>query len=284
MIKLIALDLDGTLLNRRKQVTDATVEALQAAADRGIHVVLATGRMLSECSELLPRLPMIRYAVTCTGTQVLDLTTGETLFQQALTADEMRRLSRKLLDLDGMLQIFDDRDGRMHNSSEMIRQAERFCGPGLARTIRNTHGWEDDLAAYIAAYEGPSNKLHMFFGSPEAKAEALRRLEGEPYELLSSQANDLEIMPLGVDKATGLSALAERLGLTAAEVMAIGDGDNDMAMLQYAGLAVAMGNGSAGAKACAHRITEDNEHDGAAAAVWNILEVETYGISHRNSN
>jgi len=88
-IKLIALDVDGTLMSSRNELLPSTVKALQDAADRGIHIVLSTGRMLSECRELLEQLPMIRYAVTCTGAQTIDLRDGSTIGRKSLTADDL---------------------------------------------------------------------------------------------------------------------------------------------------------------------------------------------------
>ena len=271
-IKLIALDVDGTLLNSRQEVTPGTRDVMQEAADRGIHVVLATGRMLSECEELLRKLPMIRYAVTCTGTQTFDLLTGETIARRSLTADQLRELCGHLWDLDVMLQIFDDRDGLMHNDAVLLAEAERFCGPDLAQAIRRYHAAETDLQAYVAAYTGPTNKLHMFFGSEADKQTALERLKDAPYEKMDSQHTDLELMPLGVDKGVGLADLAQALHLTPDQVMAIGDGGNDAGMLRYAGLPVAMGNSTGAVKALARWITDDNDHDGAAAAIRRVLE------------
>ena len=218
---------------------------------------------------------MIRYAVTCTGTQVVDVKTGETLFRRSLTAEELRRLCARVADLDVMLQIFDDRDGLIHNDAAMLAHAERFCRPELARAMQLCHGAEPDFAAYLRDFEGPTNKLHMFFANPADKAEAIRRLSGTPYYMSESHKLDLELMPPGVDKGVGVMALAGLLGLDRSQVMAIGDGGNDVGMLRCAGLAVAMGNGSAEAKAAAHRIAPDNDHDGAAAAILQMLEETT---------
>lgn len=271
-IKLIALDVDGTLLDSRNELTAATVEALQAAADRGVNIVLSTGRMLSECRELLEQLPMIRYAVTCTGAQTIDLVTGETIGRKSLTADEMRLLCSHLWDLDVLLQIFDDRDGLMHNDARRLAEAERYCSPGLAQAIRRCHAPEADLRAYVEAYQGPTNKLHMFFASTKDKNTAVARTAGLPFAFMDTCPTDLEIMPLGVDKGLGLRQLAEHLHLDRSQVMAIGDGGNDEGMLRYAGLAVAMGNANDHLKALAHRVTADNDHDGVAKAVWEVLE------------
>jgi Cof subfamily protein (haloacid dehalogenase superfamily) len=271
-IKLIALDVDGTLMSSRNELLPSTVEALQAAADRGIHIVLCTGRMLSECGELLEQLPMIRYAVTCTGAQTVDTKTGATIGRRSLTADDLRLLCSHFWDLDVLLQVFDDHDGLMHNDAKCLAEAERFCSPGLAQAIRRYHAPEADLRAYVDAYEGPTNKLHMFFASAAHKNLAVERTKGLPYDFADTSATDLEIMPLGVDKGLGLQQLADYLDLDRSRVMAIGDGGNDEGMLRFAGLAVAMGNANDYIKSLAHRVTADNDHDGVAKAVWQVLK------------
>lgn len=273
-IKLIGIDIDGTLLNSKKELTKGTLEALWSAAERGVEIVIATGRFLSEFPELVEALPMMRYAVTCTGAQVLDLRTGETLARHALTASELRRLYGKLDGLDAMPQIFSEHDGRIHNRASDLLQAERFCGPVLARVIRRTHVPEEDLDRFVADYTGLTNKIHMFFPRQSVKEAALARFSGEPYALMESADNDLELMASGVDKGLGLRELAARLDLDRSQVMAIGDGGNDAAMLRYAGLGVAMGNASPEAKAAADRITASNDEDGAAKAILAALEQE----------
>lgn len=275
-IKLIALDVDGTLVNCRQEVTPATRAALQAAADHGIHVVLATGRMLSECERLLAALPMIRFAITCTGAQTYDLSTGQSIARHSLTAPQLRQLCSLLWDLDVMLQIFDDHDGLMHNDARLLAEAERFCSPELAQAIRGCHAAEKHLQAYVEAYEGPTNKLHMFFGSRADKDTALTRLDGLAFEMMESQFTDLEIMAPGVDKGTGLQDLNQYLQLSCDQIMAIGDGRNDLGMLRLAGLPVAMGNSPDDVKELARWVTEDNDHDGVAAAVWRMLKEDGY--------
>ena len=91
-IKLIAIDIDGTLINSKNQLTQATVDALETAAKAGIHICISTGRPVSECREYIALLPGMRYMVTCTGTQVVDLQTGKDIFRKALSADELRML------------------------------------------------------------------------------------------------------------------------------------------------------------------------------------------------
>ncbi len=271
-IKLIGVDIDGTLLNSQKALTPATREAIAQASRQGVEVVISTGRFLSEYQALLAELPTMTYTVSCTGAQVLNLCTGETLFRRGLTAPELRRLYGKIRDLDAMPQIFSDKDGKIHNRARDLAQAERFCGSALVPLLQATHVPEEDLDAFVSAYTGMTNKIHIFFPDEDNLQEARRRLSDEPYTLLSSGNDDLEVMARGVDKGLGMQMLAEHLGLSRQEVMTIGDGDNDIAMLRYAGLGLAMKNASEGAKAAANEVLPyTNDEDGVAKAILSVL-------------
>ena len=273
-IKLISIDVDGTLINRQGDLTPATRSALQRAADAGIHVTLNTGRPLSESRALLKALPMMRYVVLCTGAEVRDLQTGETIARHGLTNEENRRLYDLLSPLDGMIQIFNEFDGKLYNRAWDLARADRFCPPNLAKMCRETHVAVADLDAFMDGYTGTASKIHLFFPNHEEKLKAAALLKGLPFFVSESVPNDIEVMPLGVDKGTGLSALAEYLNLTPAEVMAVGDGENDLAMLRYAGLSVAMGNACDTVKKTARVVTESNDEDGLAKAVERVLRGE----------
>lgn len=273
-IKLISIDVDGTLINRQGGLTPATRSALQRAADAGIHVTLNTGRPLSESQALLKALPMMRYVVLCTGAEVRDLQTGETIARHGLTNEENRRLYDLLSPLDGMIQIFNEFDGKLYNRAWDLARADRFCPPNLAKMCRETHVAVADLDAFMDGYTGTASKIHLFFPNHEEKLKAAALLKGLPFFVSESVPNDIEVMPLGVDKGTGLSALAAYLKITPAEVMAVGDGENDLAMLRYAGLSVAMGNACDTVKKTARVVTETNDEDGLAKAVERVLRGE----------
>ena len=273
-IKLISIDVDGTLINRQGDLTPATRSALQRAADAGIHVTLNTGRPLSESQALLKALPMMRYVVLCTGAEVRDLQTGETIARHGLTNEENRRLYDLLSPLDGMIQIFNEFDGKLYNRAWDLARADRFCPPNLAKMCRETHVAVADLDAFMDGYTGTASKIHLFFPNHEEKLKAAALLKGLPFFVSESVPNDIEVMPLGVDKGTGLSALAKYLKLTPSEVMAVGDGENDLAMLRYAGLSVAMGNACDTVKKTARVVTETNDEDGLAKAVERVLRGE----------
>ena len=273
-IKLISIDVDGTLINRQGDLTPATRSALQRAADAGIHVTLNTGRPLSESQALLKALPMMRYVVLCTGAEVRDLQTGRIIASHGLTNEENRRLYDLLSPLDGMIQIFNEFDGKLYNRAWDLARADRFCPPNLAKMCRETHVAVADLDAFMDGYTGTASKIHLFFPNHEEKLKAAALLKGLPFFVSESVPNDIEVMPLGVDKGTGLSALAAYLHLTPAEVVAVGDGENDLAMLRYAGLSVAMGNACDAVKKTARVVTETNDEDGLAKAVERVLRGE----------
>lgn len=271
-IRLIGVDIDGTLLDGRSQLTQATVRALERVTDRGIQVAFSTGRFVTELTYLARQLPMIRYAVTCTGAEVLDLRTGETLARRAFSNEEHRRLYYLLRPLDSMIQVFSEVDHRIHNSAWELARCERYCSRGLADTMRRCHVAEADLDGFVDRYTGQANKLHVFYADRATKERARAILSQEPVFLSESTPLDLEAMPLGVDKGFGLARLADHLGLKQSQVAAVGDGGNDIAMLRYAALGVAMGNGSDEAKAAADYITDTNDRDGLAQFLDRLLE------------
>lgn len=272
-IKLIAIDIDGTLINSKNQLTQATVDALETAANAGIHICISTGRPVTECREYIALLPGMRYMVTCTGTQVVDLQTGKDIFRKALSADELRMLYKIIRSYGTVPDIFDEDNGIHNRASDVADEA--FWGVFL-ETVQKNHIAEADLDAYVENYRGVTNKIHMYFRELSHKPKLWKELKKLPYEIMESCPEDLEIMPLGIDKGIGLQKLAEYLGLTAEEVMALGDGGNDVGMFRYAGTAVAMKNASEIAKAAADRISlYTNDEDGVAKEVLAVLKGET---------
>lgn len=179
-----------------------------------------------------------------------------------------------------MIQIFNEFDGKLYNRAWDLARADRFCPPNLAKMCRETHVAVADLDAFMDGYTGTASKIHLFFPNHEEKLKAAALLQGLPFFVSESVPNDIEVMPLGVDKGTGLSALAAYLNLTPAEVMAVGDGENDLAMLRYAGLSVAMGNACDTVKKTARVVTETNDEDGLAKAVERVLRGNGHELSH----
>lgn len=261
-IRLVAVDLDGTLLRNDKTLSPETVRAVARAAARGVETVFATGRTGIEFAHLLRRLPSVRYAVACTGASVLDCQTGREQVLAPLCAPTLAEAWRRLRPFDMLFEVF--QAGRIIvDLSKMpllddYMAASRSPGPPGTRTGR------PDFDRWLQTQSAPAAKVHMFFRDTPTRDAAWDALRGLDAFVCCSNDADLEIMAPGVHKGTGLSWLARRLGLSPLEIVAVGDSGNDLGMLEYAGVAAVMGNGAAALRARADLVLPDNQHDGVA--------------------
>jgi Cof subfamily protein (haloacid dehalogenase superfamily) len=266
--KLLVLDVDGTLVNKKGAVSAADKAALGKAADLGVRISLSTGRVIQACLELIRELALDGYHIFYDGALVANLSTGEELYAQPLSKEvvkeavEFARTSGTYLELYSTSHFFAERE----NWSDDIHR--RFFR--VEPTFTDFSGiWEREriikaeLVAHNAAEEAKAAEFRRHFG---------RRLH---FSTASTPAfpdvRFINITDPGVSKGEALKALAARLGVRREEVMAIGDGSNDIPLLEAAGLAVAMGDAPDEVKAAAAYITLDVDHSGVAAAVERFL-------------
>lgn len=258
-IKMITIDLDGTLLRSDGSVSDRTVRTLQAARDKGVVVAIATGRMYQTARPYGERLglgdsPMLLFA----GGLIETLESKKILFQQVIpreTAQGMADLARQQ---GWQLQTYIDDVLRAARDDEWIRDYER---------ITNSRAVICGDAFYQV--QGDCNKL-LSRGSHDelvARKALIEKAFPGRFNVLFSAPTFLEIMPQGVDKGKGIRRLGELYGVGADEIMALGDSQNDLDMLKAAGVPVAMANAAEEVKAAAAYVTASNDDDGVAAAV-----------------
>lgn len=261
-IKLVAVDLDGTLLTPDKKISDITARAVARACCGGIEVVLSTGRTYSEFAQMLFKLPDVRYAVACTGASVIDCRMKKELFCSPLAADTVREAWNRLRDFDMLFEVF--QDGAIYVDSEKAERLgyymARSGNPGLSGTRSGRAGF----SGWIDAQNLPANKIHIFFRETAERNRAWEALRGLRASVCSSDDFDLEIMAAHVDKGSGLRKLAEYLRVGRSEIMAVGDSLNDLGMLRYAGVSVVMGNGLPEMRAEADIVADTNARDGVA--------------------
>lgn len=270
--KLVALDLDGTLLNAQKELTGRTAAALQAAAERGIEIVPTTGRFFSGMPDAIRSLPFLHYAITINGAQVQNLQTGEILYRSEIPLAQAIGIMQYLDTLPVIYDCYMDNWGWM--TRQLQQQAIDFApDTHYLKMLLELRSPVDELKAFLEGRGQDVQKIQLFTNDP-----ALRRAMLESFSqrfadtaVSSSVVNNLEINSSGANKGSALCALAKALSIPVAQTMAFGDGLNDVSMLRAAGTGVAMQNACPEAKACADVITASCDEDGVAVILEEIL-------------
>lgn len=268
MIKLIAVDMDGTLLNNEKHIAEAQREALKKAASAGIKVVLCTGRPLFGVLPLYKELDLSSnegYAILNNGCDIRKTENWTLVRSFELTGKEIFYLHSLVKDYDIDFTLSDDKHyfcvGKKPNKYT-VRDGELVYVPITEITLEEAMSGKYRM--FKAMYVGDMDELTKFQENLPADINKF-------YSICRSQKIILEAMPVGADKGQTLKFLVEQLGIERSEVMAIGDGNNDVEMLEYAGIGVAMANGTEAAKNSAKYITDTNENDGVAKAIYKYV-------------
>jgi len=262
------MDLDGTVLDGEKKITERTLAALKAAADSGIWVVPATGRILKGMPEEILKLDWIRYMILANGATVWDREAECCLYRAEISAETGLEVFRWL---DGFPVIYDcyqDNQGWM--TASMWEKAEAYApSPFYLHQIRTLRRPVPDLKEHVRRSGASLQKIQAFCRTTETQQEVIARTaERFPQLAVStSVTRNVEINDGRANKGAALFALAERLGIPMTKVAAFGDGTNDLTMIRAAGMGVAMENAAEEVKAAADRVTAGNGEDGVGIAV-----------------
>ncbi|MGQ7549760.1 Cof-type HAD-IIB family hydrolase [Streptococcus suis] len=260
-IKLIALDLDGTLLTSDKRISEANKKALQAARERGVHVVLTTGRPLQAIGTFLEELDLLgenQYSITFNGGLVQE-NTGRVLDKVGFTIEDVRTIRRVTNDLDLPLDVL--YGGDVYSLPSAHESLYLTCNPLLNKIVASDEEMPEDFVYNKAVSAVAADFLDGQI--PKIPAELHER-----FEIFKSRDILLEWSPKGVHKANGLAKLIAHLGIDQSEVMACGDEGNDLSMIEWSGLGVAMANATDEIKSAANLVLpKTNDEDGIAWAI-----------------
>lgn len=270
-IRLLALDIDGTILTREKQLTDRTKAAIEAAADAGIFVALVTGRPFYGIPDELMSLKGLGYVISSNGAVTTNLTENRilrTAYLDSKTALEIIALPRAY---DLVYAVFTDGIGYTE-LEPFERHLSLIDNPGLEAYIRKSRRITYDMDRLLCNAENGVENIWLIAHDQNERDKLNRRIRGtwDVQTVLTGKA-DIEIGSPLADKGMALSELASGLGVVKAEILAIGDSDNDIGMLKAAGRAVAMGNAEESVKSIAHSVTGSNHEDGAADVIEKLL-------------
>ncbi len=287
-IRLIALDLDGTLLTHHSSISPLTRQAIADAVSHGVIVLPATGRPLANLPPIVAQLPGVRYAITSNGAAVWDLgsdplgcvysryaTAAERetseptcIVHNVFPVEKAREVFALFQEYSGEMSIFSDghsikdtrsieyltaRFAKLHSTEAQQPNDGRFI------VVR-------DMAEWMSRNAHEVEKFCMFFHTVEEAQTALPRfLALEGVEVVQGSPENIEVTAKNVDKGTALLSLADFLGIPHEATAAIGDSENDRAMLEKAGVAAVMANGMPHIKEIADLVSEnDCDHNGVA--------------------
>ncbi len=268
--ELIAFDMDGTLLDSTKKVAPSSVEAINAAQAAGKHVAICSGRcpvMIDLYKDVLPA--SVQYAICSSGASLYDLQAQQVLEEFPIDRDAVAAMLDATADLQVGIEGF---VGRAFYANHAFADDLSVFGLGVYQPMYDALATKvDDIREVLLANDARVTKINFHFLTTTDRDAFETRIKDLPVELAYSEGASLEASPAGVDKGVGLLALAKRLGVDGSATIAVGDADNDLAMLRAAGLGIAMGNANENAVAAADVQVNDNDHGGCAQAVWKYL-------------
>ncbi len=268
--QLIALDMDGTLLNKEKKISPGCKEAIEKALAAGKQVVLSTGRCRPELTEYRELIPGLRYVNGTSGAMVYDFQEQKELYANRIEAEVVKELFALAKKEEAMLHILDEKS---FEQTDQLAHLDRY-GMGVYQEMHaRTAEVHEDLYGFYTANPFPAEKVNLYHQSMESRARTKERIRalGLPVEMVDAECASLEITARGVDKGVGLKKLCEALGIPVNATIAVGDADNDISVLRTAGLAVAMENALEQVKEIADVTVADCDHDGCAEAIYKYL-------------
>ena len=270
-IKLIATDLDGTLLTKDKKLSAKNAESLKLAADKGLYIVPATGRPWVGVCEELKKMSFIRYALVMNGAMVWDSHEQKAIYKSSFTTEQALMLWDYVQKYNTMTDAHVGGVGRISpyyydNCEEYVESA------AIAVLLRATRIKADDVRKLISESPQGAEKINLTFKDINERDSAIEELKQFDFAIAtSSVSNNIEINHINATKGKALAALAEHLGIDMSQVMAFGDSGNDISMIERAGFGVAMGNACTSIKEKASFITLDNENDGVDYAIGKYI-------------
>ena len=275
-IKAIALDIDGTLTNDEKRITPRTKEALLAAARAGITLILASGRPAHGLRVLAHELELDRYhgmLVAYNGSQVRDATSGELLFNQAIPVEEARAVLEHLRGFD-VIPMLVDADRLYIEDAYRCTIYHKGAPKNIVKYERDACGLRiHEVHSLLDWCITPQNKI-LTAGTDTYLSEHHEAMAAPFVDKLSCMFTAdfyFEFTAQGIDKARALSVALPERGIDPSELVAFGDGQNDIPMLRLAGVGVAMANATDEVKGAADMVTLSNNEDGIAAALEELV-------------
>ena len=271
-VKLLALDLDGTVLTDEKHITKRMDRSIRDALDAGLDVVLVTGRPLSGIPDELLAITQIRYAISSNGAVTTDRLSGQRLRGAYLDDQAAKEIARIPMERNLIHSVFIGDIGYCEQCY-FKDQWNLYMGTKHEPYIRKSRKGTDSIDDLIDQSDVGVENIWFMTHSREERDELDRMIHNRwEVQTVLTAITDVEIGSTKADKGLALDDLSGKLEISREHILAIGDNENDLGMLRAAGITVAMGNATESVKQIADIITDSNEEDGAAKVIEKILQ------------
>ena len=265
--KLIALDMDGTLLNSQKKISKPTISAMNKAIEANKYVVLSTGRAVAELNDYENELSSIQYGILESGALIYDLKNKKIIHQEHIPSKMIEKIIATASQDDIMIHIITN--GASIVSKKNLSEMEKYHMEIYQPMYQRVTTVVDDI--YSCAKNNMIEKINLYHQNENAREKSYQLLKELPLTFAFAETTSLEISPLNITKASGLIELCDYLNIKVDETIAVGDANNDYDVLKTAGLAIAMQNANKDIKEICDIIVSDNDHDGCKEAIENYL-------------
>lgn len=269
--KLLATDMDGTLLSSDHTISVKNQQAINRALDAGKVILFSTGRCLQELEEFFKLFPKMRYVISESGAGIYDLKEKAFLYQKQIPKEYVRKILDYTKDKDIMVQILADNRSIL-SQKDFDNLEYYFMGRFYDHFSRNSDRVESS-SIYCKEKGWIADKICLYHPDQEQRQVTTDFFTDFPLSLAFSEKTSLEISPQGVDKGEALKMLCDHLGIRIEETVAVGDGFNDMTLLQTAGLSVAVENAVNEIKEVCDLYVADCNHDGVAEAIEKTMGI-----------
>lgn len=272
-IKLICTDMDGTLLADDHNVPEENREALKKAVDKGIHVAITTGRLFTSAKYYARMTGVDAPIISSNGAYIRSGDSNDVIYENPLSLEETLEIYDILKKYDfrfnfntynSVISLKDEEDHSYKDMNKLVKACDRvefIVNENLTEVLKENEG---NILKVIAI-----DKENKYLKEMEKAKEEFKALG--KYEVVSSWSNNFEVMKKGTSKGEAVKRLAEMLGVKREEVMCIGDSENDLSMIEYAGVSVSMGNGLDVLKEKATFVTDTNTNFGVAKAIEKFI-------------
>lgn len=269
--KLLCTDMDGTLLTSEKKISDRTIRAVKLAYEKGVKIAVCTGRLFTSAHYYAELIGVRTPVISSNGAYIREKDRDEVIYKELLGKDNCRKIY-EVTKKYGIIPQF-------HTTNAVF--TEKFVASAIDYNELNKTLPTDkhvkvhfikDWESIIETYGEEFLKAIAIDEDLDKIACAKKELsEDRSFEVVSSHLDNFEVNSAGVSKGKAVRIIAAYYGFTREQVICIGDNENDISMIEYAGLGVAMGNGDEKVKSIANFITDDNDHDGVAAVIEKFL-------------